>query len=254
MLNDVLSSFTDDDDPVNTRRWPNAGSMLGQRRRRWAIIKPALNQLLVFIVHTLSSDLLTMRDRFLMQIRQVAEYCLIQDILDSHPEEWESFNEMTLPTYLWHLANPAAGSGGFLICRLWFTDCGCGYRRMMRTRSPGCSLYGSGTSPVRIDQPPWLPDPDHSQMMPLSLESHLTRGSVFYYARYTTCRRGASHRHAALVTMLQSLDGFSCRSILTVWASTWSADGGCTSRRVGEMRCFISIVALLSHLLLFKNT
>ena len=35
---------------VNTRRSPNAGLMLGQSRRRWAIIKPTLSELLVFAV------------------------------------------------------------------------------------------------------------------------------------------------------------------------------------------------------------
>ena len=34
--------------PVNTRRLPNAGLMLGQRRRRWANIKAALGERLVF--------------------------------------------------------------------------------------------------------------------------------------------------------------------------------------------------------------
>ena len=36
--------------PVKTRRWRNAGLMLGQRlrRRRWPNIKPALRQRLVF--------------------------------------------------------------------------------------------------------------------------------------------------------------------------------------------------------------
>ena len=34
--------------PLNTRRWPNAGLMLGQRRRRWANINSALGQRLVF--------------------------------------------------------------------------------------------------------------------------------------------------------------------------------------------------------------
>ena len=34
--------------PANTSRWPNVGLMLGQRRRRWANIKPTLGQHLVF--------------------------------------------------------------------------------------------------------------------------------------------------------------------------------------------------------------
>ena len=34
--------------PANTRRWPNAGLILCQRRRRWANIKPALGQRLLF--------------------------------------------------------------------------------------------------------------------------------------------------------------------------------------------------------------
>ena len=39
--------------PVNTKRWPNAGSMLVQRRRRWTNIEPALGQRLVFLgVHS----------------------------------------------------------------------------------------------------------------------------------------------------------------------------------------------------------
>ena len=33
--------------PANTRRGPNAGLMLGQRRRRWANINPALGPRLV---------------------------------------------------------------------------------------------------------------------------------------------------------------------------------------------------------------
>ena len=33
---------------ANTRRWPNADLMLAQRRRRWASIKLALGQRLVF--------------------------------------------------------------------------------------------------------------------------------------------------------------------------------------------------------------
>ena len=36
------------DSPENTRRWPNAGLMLAQRRRRWANISPTLGQRLVF--------------------------------------------------------------------------------------------------------------------------------------------------------------------------------------------------------------
>ena len=34
--------------PTNTRRWPNGGLMLGQRRRRWANISPTLGQRFVF--------------------------------------------------------------------------------------------------------------------------------------------------------------------------------------------------------------
>ena len=34
--------------PANTTRWPNAGLMLAQRRRRWANISPALGQRVVF--------------------------------------------------------------------------------------------------------------------------------------------------------------------------------------------------------------
>ena len=34
--------------PANTRRWPNVGLMLGQRRRRWANISPTLGQCIVF--------------------------------------------------------------------------------------------------------------------------------------------------------------------------------------------------------------
>ena len=34
--------------PANTRRWTSAGFMLGQCRRRWARIRPALGQRLVF--------------------------------------------------------------------------------------------------------------------------------------------------------------------------------------------------------------
>ena len=33
--------------PANPRRWSNAGLMLGQRRRRWTNIKPALDQRLL---------------------------------------------------------------------------------------------------------------------------------------------------------------------------------------------------------------
>ena len=34
--------------PANTRRWPNAGSMMGHRLRRWPSTNPALDQRLVF--------------------------------------------------------------------------------------------------------------------------------------------------------------------------------------------------------------
>ena len=34
--------------PANTRRWPNVGLMLAQRRRRWANVSPTLGQQLVF--------------------------------------------------------------------------------------------------------------------------------------------------------------------------------------------------------------
>ena len=34
--------------PADRSRWPNAGLMLGQRRRRWASISPALGRRLVF--------------------------------------------------------------------------------------------------------------------------------------------------------------------------------------------------------------
>ena len=34
--------------PANTRRWPNVGLTLGQRRRRWADVSPTLGQRLVF--------------------------------------------------------------------------------------------------------------------------------------------------------------------------------------------------------------
>ena len=34
--------------PANTKHWPNAGSMLGQRRRRWSNNKPALGECFVF--------------------------------------------------------------------------------------------------------------------------------------------------------------------------------------------------------------
>ena len=33
---------------ANTRRWPNVGLMLGQRRRRWASISPTVGQRIVF--------------------------------------------------------------------------------------------------------------------------------------------------------------------------------------------------------------
>ena len=35
--------------PANTRRWPNVGLLLDQRRRRWVNIKPTLCQRLVFV-------------------------------------------------------------------------------------------------------------------------------------------------------------------------------------------------------------
>ena len=44
--------------PANTRRWPSAGLMLAQRRRRWVNISPALGQRLVF-------SGLTSRDRII---------------------------------------------------------------------------------------------------------------------------------------------------------------------------------------------
>ena len=34
--------------PANTRRWPNVGLTLGQRRRRWANVSPTFDQRLVF--------------------------------------------------------------------------------------------------------------------------------------------------------------------------------------------------------------
>ena len=37
---------------ANTRRWPNVGLMMGQRRRRRPNIKPALGQCLVFVTGT----------------------------------------------------------------------------------------------------------------------------------------------------------------------------------------------------------
>ena len=40
-----------------TRRGNNAGLMLGQRRRRWPNIKPALDQYSVFLALKLSVDL-----------------------------------------------------------------------------------------------------------------------------------------------------------------------------------------------------
>ena len=46
-VNAVLLLALSEDNPVNTRRSPNAGSMLGQRRRRWANIEPALGECLV---------------------------------------------------------------------------------------------------------------------------------------------------------------------------------------------------------------
>ena len=45
-----LSSNEDE----NKRYWPNAGLILGQRRRRWPNIKPALGVRLVFVEKTAS--------------------------------------------------------------------------------------------------------------------------------------------------------------------------------------------------------
>ena len=42
-----LQQCDDQSEPANTRRWTNVGLMLGQRRRRWANIKPTLVQRLV---------------------------------------------------------------------------------------------------------------------------------------------------------------------------------------------------------------
>ena len=36
-------------DPANRKLWPNVGSMLGQRRRRWLNIEPTLGQCLIFV-------------------------------------------------------------------------------------------------------------------------------------------------------------------------------------------------------------
>ena len=41
---------------AKARRWPNAGIMLGQRRRRWPYIKPLLSQRLLFAGITKSTD------------------------------------------------------------------------------------------------------------------------------------------------------------------------------------------------------
>ena len=38
----------------NTRRWPNVGLMLAQRRRRWANIKPTLGERMMFVEYTIS--------------------------------------------------------------------------------------------------------------------------------------------------------------------------------------------------------
>ena len=47
--------------PENTRRSPNAGSMLGQRRRRWPSIEPAFRERLVFAGHSLAISLQRIR-------------------------------------------------------------------------------------------------------------------------------------------------------------------------------------------------
>ena len=43
--------WTHDAAPANTIRWPNVGSKLGRRRRRWANIEPTLGQRIVFAGH-----------------------------------------------------------------------------------------------------------------------------------------------------------------------------------------------------------
>ena len=43
----MLKSFKEDN-PANMRRWPNIGSLLGQRCRRWAKSKPTFSQRLMF--------------------------------------------------------------------------------------------------------------------------------------------------------------------------------------------------------------
>ena len=64
----VLMSDTDRvrDSPETMRQWPNAGTMLGHRRRRWTNIVPALSERLCFLgevltlVMSLCSEILTL--------------------------------------------------------------------------------------------------------------------------------------------------------------------------------------------------
>ena len=44
------SMINNDTFPVNMRRWPNIGLLLGQRRRRWTNSKPTLGQRFRFAV------------------------------------------------------------------------------------------------------------------------------------------------------------------------------------------------------------
>ena len=68
-LNDVNNHISNAN-PANTRRWPNVGLLLGQRRRRWPNSKPTLGQRLIFAGKRCRNDIDDLYDLLCSNIYQ----------------------------------------------------------------------------------------------------------------------------------------------------------------------------------------
>ena len=68
--------------PAYTRRWPNVGLLLGQRRRRWANSKPTLGQRLMFAgLHVTEKNQRVHYTLYIKNITYVKNVILVNNLL-----------------------------------------------------------------------------------------------------------------------------------------------------------------------------
>ena len=106
---------------ANVRRWPHAGLLLGQRRRRWTTIKPALGQSLVSVWRTGHSEInypVRLQEGERQFLYSISKYIFNISLSREFGESFESMSDLTIQVLL--MRGRCSGCVECLSCRsLW---------------------------------------------------------------------------------------------------------------------------------------